>query len=204
MPAINFFAATALLAAAWAELGELDELDKDDVWVQALEECGEDGRDEDVAMAVRCQERAQAAYDSDAGAAGFQVCDEQYCDCVRGTWNPDGTCAVSSSVSCTEDCECMEQCYAQQLRCAFDHTVSLYSSLTDDVNSCEISKMRECVAGTWGDLVKECKRGLAKSPAVLTWMAQPVPQGCDPFLVCSLFLSLPGKSRDTGAGRIIK
>ena len=160
----------------------LDERNKRDLWVGALEKCGDKARDEDAAKAVACQRHVEAKFE-DKTAAGFGECDRAYCACTEGVWSvQNATCAVPAR--CTEDCECMEQCYSRLMQCSFERTVDLYTSRDGAENPCDDVDLTECVRSTKGAFHKECKRGLGLPSAVITWMSHPVPQGCNAELVC--------------------
>eukprot|EP01061_Rhynchopus_euleeides_P017288 TRINITY_DN28765_c0_g1_i1.p2 TRINITY_DN28765_c0_g1~~TRINITY_DN28765_c0_g1_i1.p2 ORF type:complete len:203 (+),score=76.97 TRINITY_DN28765_c0_g1_i1:234-842(+) len=177
---MRFVVVLAAVHAA-AGLGRLDERNKKDLWVAALERCGDDARDENVVLAVQCQEEMQTRYASAEGVAGFEACDKEYCTCTRGTWE-NGACTPTNE--CKEDCTCMEQCYAKQMECSFEHTVRLYATRENDANACDAVELTQCVRNTKSAFVAECKRGLGKPQAFISWMSQPVPQGCNADLVC--------------------
>eukprot|EP00754_Rhynchopus_humris_P046704 Rhum_TRINITY_DN6255_c1_g1::Rhum_TRINITY_DN6255_c1_g1_i1::g.19499::m.19499 len=167
--------------------GELDEFNRNDLWVKALTKCGDKGRDEDVTAAVECQTQMEARFSSIEGKNGYEACDREYCECTGGVWTTTLTPHVCvPNVKCTQsDCECMEQCYAKQMQCAFDHTVHLYSTATKPPNPCDKALITKCVQDTFPDLVSECKRGLQEPKPFISWMSQPVPTGCNAVLVCA-------------------
>eukprot|EP01061_Rhynchopus_euleeides_P021303 TRINITY_DN3476_c0_g1_i1.p1 TRINITY_DN3476_c0_g1~~TRINITY_DN3476_c0_g1_i1.p1 ORF type:complete len:204 (+),score=88.45 TRINITY_DN3476_c0_g1_i1:174-785(+) len=169
------------LACSVGGLGMLDERNKQDLWVSALERCGDDARDENAELAVKCQEETEKKFASEEGVAGFVACDMEYCACTHGTW-ANGTCEQSDR--CKDDCECMEQCYARQMECSFEHTVRLYASRDTQENACDAVELTKCVRETRGAFVAECKRGMGKPVSFISWMSQPVAQGCDADLVC--------------------
>eukprot|EP01064_Diplonema_japonicum_P017718 TRINITY_DN25_c1_g1_i1.p1 TRINITY_DN25_c1_g1~~TRINITY_DN25_c1_g1_i1.p1 ORF type:complete len:204 (+),score=67.27 TRINITY_DN25_c1_g1_i1:262-873(+) len=174
----------ALATGAVGLVSELDELNKNDLWVTALESCGNEGRDESYENAVLCQEEVEKAYNSEAGVEGFKACDRDYCLCTGGTFEANGTGVCTGTESCKEDCKCMEQCYANQMECSFRHTVSLYTTNNLAIDYCTLSDITDCVRNTRGAFINECKRGLAQPRSVITWMREPVPQGCNAELVC--------------------
>ena len=161
----------------------LDERNKRDLWVTALEKCGDKARDEDVAAAVACQSQMETRFASVEGVQGYADCDAAYCECSGGEW-ANRTCSGPRIERCAEDCECMEQCYARLMQCSFEHTVDLYASRSTEENPCDKAKVTQCVRDTKTAFHKECIRGLGLPSAVVTWMSHPVPQGCNAELVC--------------------
>ena len=174
--------ATSVMAAN----DRLSNDDPIDLWVKVLMNCGEKGRDENYDQAVKCQEHTEKTINADAGKNLFLQCDQEYCLCVKGTW-ANGECTVPDR--CTDDCECMEQCYGEQLECSFDRMTMLYTTTDLPIDHCEHAKMTECVRATKGALISECKRGVNDEPAQISWMREPMPQGCDAVLVCN-YLSI--------------
>ena len=160
--------------------------DADDKWVVALDECAEAAKNENIGLAVQCQNAMNEMSQSEEGLGGYDSCDQEYCLCTGGTW-ADGSCVIRDE--CEYSCACMEECYKAQLECAFDHTVSLYATAVSDsgANPCTEVKFTECMTETKPALIAECKRGLTASTPFLSWMSQPVPRGCDAVVVCEDF-----------------